>query len=126
EDGRALDRRDLDSVAETVREAGVGHSEDPAAAWLGWQGRADRASGQDRVRRPELPGPRRGAGGRASDRATPLREVAERVDRARRPDRHSPGRDKVRLRGRARRRPRHTRAPGLEGERAGGGARGWL
>ena len=44
---------------------------------------ADRASRQDRLRRAELPRPRRGAGPDAARAADPLREVGDGADRAR-------------------------------------------
>src|SRR3954467_14473712 len=50
--------------------------------------RGDRSPAEDRVRRPELPGPCRGARRGIARASVALREVAEHPDRRRRPDSH--------------------------------------
>ena len=90
---------------------------------LGSSDAPDRTPWEDRLRRPQLPGSRGGAGRRAPRGAAPLRQVAEHVDRPRRRDRHPARGDAVRLRGGARRRRRDARQGRVEGERVRGGAR---
>ena len=93
------------------------------ATEVGFSRAADRASGKDRLRRPELLRPRRGAGRGASGGAAPLREVAVVPDRPGRGDRHPADRDQGRLRGRARRRDRLASQGRVEGKRVRGRAR---
>ena len=50
------------------------------------ESRHDRPPAEDRLRRPQLPRPRGGAGRRPARAAAPLREVAEHADRLRRAD----------------------------------------
>ena len=73
------------------------------------ESRDDRPTPEDRLRRPQLPRPRRRAGRRAAGPPAPVREVAEHPDRLRRPDPHPGDLQEPRLRGRARRRHRPPR-----------------
>ena len=82
---------------------------DPPADPIRVESSDDRPAPEDRLRRPELPRPRRGAGRRAARAAAPVREVAEHADRLRRADPHSGDLHAARLRSRARRRHRPPR-----------------
>ena len=87
------------------------------AVEVGFSHASDRAPREDRLRRPQLPRPRGGAGRRATEGAAPLREVDDVAHRAGRADRDPVDRHEGGLRGGARRRHRRARTGRVEGER---------